>query len=103
MGGVSASACSGVTIGCAGTIIACARSWLDAMTKQAGHAHKLRLGAIGLESQVKTRYDKMERVKKEIVDVLLVPDVDVFKAAIIPEIKKLVGVLLTTAGEQQAE
>jgi len=45
----------------------------------------------------------MERVKKEIdiVDVLLVPDVDMFKAAIIPEIKQLVGILLTMAGEQQ--
>lgn len=101
--GISVIACGGAGIGGGATVIACADQWEHTLMEQAERCKTLGTRATVLESRAKADHDEMENVKQELdfLDGLLLPDVDLFQAAVLPEIKHLVGILQKMAGKQQ--
>merc|ERR1719210_116544 len=101
--GIGAVACGGVAVTGAVSLSACGNMWAHAMQDQVAYAHKLGKGTKRLESRAKADYDKMSTAKQafDVVDGFLIPDVDMFKQAVVPALKDLVGILDTLANEQR--
>merc|ERR1712079_35901 len=97
--GIGAVACGGVAATGAVSLSACGNIWAHAMQDQAAYVHKLGKGTKRLESRAKADYDKMSSAKQalDVVDGFLIPDVDMFKHAVVPALKDLVAILDTLA------
>merc|ERR1719264_2073837 len=97
--GMAAGACAGVGVAGDASIHILAEHWEHAMIDQAAYAHKLGTRATDLQSDAGADYRRMSTVKQHLdtLDVYLAPNVDIFQALVIPEMKNLVKVLQAMA------
>lgn len=100
--GMAAGACAGVGVAGDVSIHILAEHWEHAMIDQAAYAHKLGTRATDLQSHAGADYRRMSTVKQHLdtLDVYLAPNVDIFQALVIPEMKNLVKVLQAMAHKQ---